>query len=242
MLQEPSDDADHAYGFGESWQARPKPTRISNTQLDPYAGLGGAIKRTGDVGIFERVHLEVDGAGLAEGVLALDAFEEGGLEMHRSRNELAEFPTRSVAGGEIVEELAHVFANLRVTREQSDIGVQSSRDRVIIARTEMHVAPQTVVISAHNEQRLAMCLEAKYAIADVDAGFFELRGETNVGGFVETRFQFDHDGDLLAVTRGIHQMADNARIAGRAIQRHFDRLDLGIFAGLAQQAFDGAGE
>jgi hypothetical protein len=66
-----------------------------------------------------------------------------------------------------------------------------------------------------------MRLQTQQSIHDVDAGFFHLPRPFNVVRLVETRAQFHHRGDLLAIFDRIHQRADDARIAAGAIKRLF---------------------
>ena len=68
------------------------------------------------------------------------------------------------------------------------------------------VSTQPIVVLAHHEQDLAVRLQPEDAVADVDAGLFQLSREADVRGLVEARFELDHDGDLLAVARGIDQI------------------------------------
>ena len=81
-------------------------------------------------------------------------------------------------------------------------------------------------------------LRPDHAVGDVDAEFLELAGELDIGGLVEARLQLDHHGDLLAVARGVAQVADDLGVARGAVQRHLDGADLRIVAGFAQEALD----
>ena len=76
---------------------------------------------------------------------------------------------------------------------------------MVIAGAEVDVLPEPVSVAADDEERFAMRLQTDHAIDDVRAGFFELAGPLNVGGFVETRAQLDERGDLLAGARGVDQ-------------------------------------
>ena len=125
-----------------------------------------------------------------------------------------------------------------VVGQQSKIGIQARGARVIVAGADMRVTAQSVVILAHHQDHLAVRLEPHHAVGDVDAVFLELLGELDVGGFVETGLEFDHHGDLLAVARGVAEIADHLGIARGAVERHLDRPHLGVFAGLAQQPSD----
>jgi hypothetical protein len=138
-----------------------------------------------------------------------------------------------VAGGEIVEQLGEVLSDRVVGREQTEVAVEARRSGVVVAGTDVRVAAQPIVVLAHDQDHLAMGLQADDAVGDVDAVLLELIGELDVRCLVEARLELDDDGHLFAVARRGAQIAQHVGVARGAVERHLDRANLGIFAGLA---------
>ena len=80
---------------------------------------------------------------------------------------------------------------------------------MVVAGAEVHVAAQQAAtaafLAAHDHQHLGVGLVADDAIDHVRADFLELGCPADVRLLVETRHQFDDDGDFLAVLRGTDQ-------------------------------------
>ena len=124
--------------------------------------------------------------------------------------------------GQQVEERAGVFAELAAAGEEAQVGVQPGRRRVVVARGQVDVAADAVVLAAHDQRRLAVGLEADDSVDDVDAGFLEHAGLVDVVFLVEPGLELDQRGDLLAVFGGAGQRRDDRVGLGRAVERHLD--------------------
>ena len=109
---------------------------------------------------------------------------------------------------------------------------------MVVARSDVGVATQPVVVLAHNQRDLAVRFQSDQPVGHMDAGLFQASGPTDVFGFVETRLQLDQHRHLLAIEGGLDQRPDDAAFRRGAVQRHFDSQDLGVFAGGSQEALD----
>ena len=110
---------------------------------------------------------------------------------------------------------------------------------MVVARAEVGVAFQTAFFAADDESHFGMHFVAEHAVNDVRARVFEALRPVDVVGFVETRHQFDDDGDLFARQRGVHQGFGQLGSRAGAVNRHFDGDDVGIGGGFADEADDG---
>ena len=100
--------------------------------------------------------------------------------------------------GEGVEDDRDFLGDLRVGREQTEVGVNARGARMVIARAEMHILPEPIGIAADDEERFAMCFQADDAINDMRARFLEPPRPLNVGGLIKARAQFHQGGNLFA--------------------------------------------
>ncbi len=164
VLEEPADDADHANVVRKAGNTRTQATRVANDEVDVHARLRGFVEGAGDVDIFERVGLDLNEALLPfadSADLSPDLLEEGGLEDLWCGQQLLVGAARLVPSGQIVEELGRVTANALVAREQSEVGVELGRLLVVVARANVHVAAQAIVVAANHEDELAVRLDPR---------------------------------------------------------------------------------
>ena len=110
----------------------------------------------------------------------------------------------------------------RFAREQTEVGVNARRTRMIIARAELDVTPELVRIAANNEQRLAMGFQADDTVNDVSPGFFQAPGPLNVGRLIEARTQFDNGSDLFSGVGRVDECFDDRGITTCAIEGDLD--------------------
>ena len=92
----------------------------------------------------------------------------------------------------------------------------------------------------HDERDLGVNFVAHEAINDMHAVFLQLARPLDVVGLVKSRAQFHHRRDLLAVVHGVHQRADDARVAAGAVERHFDGEHVVVRGGVFQKFHDAA--
>ena len=93
--------------------------------------------------------------------------ESGATSTLRSR------PRMRVAG-ERVEEVGDLLADLAVGREVPEVLVQPGVLGVEVAGSDHHVVTDLVVLTADDEDRLGVCLQARDAVHDVGADLLEL--------------------------------------------------------------------
>ncbi len=167
--------------------------------------------------------------------LALDALQQRALHDVRRGEDLAIGADRPATGGQIVEQLGEVAADLWIAGQKTEVGIQSGRPGVVVAGADVGVAPEAVVIAADDEDQLAVGLQAQHAVGDVDADFFQARRPLDVGGLVEARLQFDDDGDLFALPRRLDQQVDDLRVRGGPVEGHLDGQDLRVVGGFANE-------
>ncbi len=97
------------------------------------------------------------------------------------------------------EDVVHRARNLRIRREQAEIGVDARGRGVVVAGPDMRVAAgHTIRVAPHQKRKFAVCLEADQSVKDLYPGVFEVSGPANIGCFVETRLQFHYRRNFLA--------------------------------------------
>ena len=238
VLEEASDDADHPDVFRKPRHPGADPAGVPDDEVDLDAREAGPVEGAGDVGVLQRVHLELD-VPLPPPALQLDLpvdlGEQGLLQLLRRGQELAVTPVRRVAGGEEIEQLGRVVADVLVAGHQPEIGVDPRGVGVVVARSDVHVAAQPAVVAAHDQDDLAVGLQPHHTVGHVNAGFLHPAGPADVGGLVEPRLQLHRDGHLLAVLRRVDQIVDHLRAARRAVEGHLDGAHLGVAARLREE-------
>ena len=96
-----------------------------------------------------------------------------------------------------------------VAGHQAVVGVQARGLRDGSCRCPVAIAPEPLVLAAHDHDELGVRLEAEHAVHDVRAGLLQLVRELDVRLLVEARPQLDDDRDVLAGLRGLDQRADD---------------------------------
>ena len=124
---------------------------------------------------------------------------------------------------ELVEEITDVRRQLLVRREETEIRVEASRHRVIVARSHVHVAAKTPILAAGDERQLRVILQSDEPVHDVDAGVGQTLRPRDVALLIESRLQLHECDDFLAGTRGAQERVDDRRTLAGSIQRHLDR-------------------
>jgi len=209
----------------------------TNEEVDFDAGLRGLVEEPDDALVSEGIHLKDDMAAAAFELVDDFALDEllGSLEeINGSYEELAVMLLGGVAG-EVVEEVCGVGTEVFVDGHETQVGVETGGDSVVVACAEVGVAADLVAFFADYKQELGVDLQAQQAIDDVDALGFQTSGPFDVGFFVEAGFEFYQHGDLFAALVGFQEAIDDRRVAADPVEGHFDGEDGGVLGGLAQE-------
>ena len=142
----------------------------------------------------------------------------------------------------MVEQLGDVVADRRVAGEEADVLVQPGRSRVVVARADVAVAAQAVLVGADHQHAFGMGLQADEAVDDVHAGALQRFGPGDVGCLVEPRLQLDQHRHLHAAFGGTDQAAGDRAVAAGSVQGHLDALHPRVVGGLGDERLDAAGE
>ena len=180
---------------------------------------GGALELLDDRGVGERVHLEPDLgplAGSCRGGNLANQLHEPWSQGQRRDEQLAEL-LRHAEPGEVVEEVGDVSGDVLVGREEADVLVGPRRDRVVVAGSDMDVAPEPVVLAPDDERRLGVDLQVREPVDDVDAGLLEGVRPLDVPPLVEARLQLDEADALLAGLGGGHERRHDRRLVARPV-------------------------
>ena len=209
VLEEAVDDAHHADAIGNAGDAGAQGADAADDEIDLHAGLRSPVERLDHVGLGERVHLGDDAALARLGGdlrLAIDELEDRCLEVERGDLELPPRHRLGVAG-EQVEERGCVGAEVLLGGEERQVRVDARGARVVVARSQMHVAVQARALAADDERGFGMGLVADEPVDDVDPRLLEGARPDDVCLLVHASLELDEGGDLLAVLRGPLQRA-----------------------------------
>ena len=133
-----------------------------------------------------------------------------------------------------------VAADAFVRGQKAEIGIKSRRSRMIVASTEMNVAPQMytwracvffirlIDFASHHQRHLGMGLVPHDPVHDVCPDLFQTRGPVKIGFLVESRHQLHHHRHFLALLGSIDQRFHNDGIGAGAVHRLLDRDHLRI--------------
>jgi hypothetical protein len=182
-----------------------------------------------DLGIYERIHLGDDAGRLAGPRvfrLAIDHLHEPRSHVARRHQKSSRRVTRETS--QRVEEIRQVDADLRAGREQTKVGVNARRLRVVVTGSKVGVSPDSVVLLPHNERGLGVDLQARQPVRDVDTEPFEGPPPGDVVDFVEACLQLDENRYLLSALRRLGESTNDLGISRSAIERHLDGEHIGI--------------
>ncbi len=131
--------------------------------------------------------------------------------------------------------MRHVACNIRIRREERQVGIDARRDRVIVARTQMHIGTQLLVLTAHHERHFRVGFQFDETEHHLNACAFQITCPTNIRLLVEACLQFDKRRYGLSGFGGIHQRAHDRAVIGGAIKRLLDRQHIRVGCGLPQE-------
>ncbi|CAB4599369.1 unannotated protein [freshwater metagenome] len=143
---------------------------------------------------------------------------------------------------EVIEQLRGIGGDLGFTGDVSEILVQASGARVVVAGTEVHVSTQSIGILANDQHALGVGLQPHHAVDDVDTGPFEGLGPGDVGGLVEAGLQFHQHRHLHTAFGRANEVSGDRTVTAGAIQRHLDALHARVVGGLGEKLLHRTGE
>ena len=100
---------------------------------------------------------------------------------------------------EVVEQLHQILSELGPAREQSEIGVELGGFGVVVSGADVHIAAQSILLSAHHKNNLGVGFQPKNPVHHMHAGPFQLPCPLNVVVFIKSGFQLHKSHHLLAV-------------------------------------------
>ena len=215
----------------------PQAADAADDQVDRHAGLRRAIERADHLIVGDRVHLDDDARRpRAAGVLglAVDQLGEPVAQLHRRDEQRLELALIRVAG-QIVEDVRDVRHDVGIGGEQTQVGVDLRRLRVVVAGAGVHVALHAVGLLPHDQTQLRVRLQLGKAVDDVDAVRLQPPRPEDVVALVEARLELDEHRDLLAGFGRGDEQRNQRRVRANAVQRHLDRDDVRILHRRAQE-------
>ena len=144
-------------------------------------------------------------------------------------------PCRLAHAGQFLKDLVHVLAHAFFTGHQPVIGVQLGGLGVVIAGAQVHIAFDSVAVTAHHQQHFCVGLVAHHAVHHDGAGFLQTPGPFDIGLFIEAGAQFHDGSDFLAIACGRFQVVENFRLGAGAVQGLLDGQHLRVPRGFGQQ-------
>src|SRR5499426_958277 len=201
MFEEAPDDAADADRLAAAGPAGAQAADAADDQVYRHALARGRVHFLDHRRVGHAVELGDDSggaSGLEVGDFAADHLGDRFAQVDRRDQQLAVALLTRVSG-QVVEQLRNVFAEILVGGEEPEVGVDARRDRVVVARAEVDVAAQFVLLLAHDERHLCMGLQSDQTVYDVDSGLLQSLRPLDVRLFIEAGFEFDQHRDLFAV-------------------------------------------
>ena len=159
----------------------------------------------------------------------------------RGHEQLAEV-RRTAESRQVVEEVGDVCGDVLVSCEEAEVLVAPSRDRVVVAGTEVDVAAEPSRFAPDDEGRLRVDLEPGEAVDDVDARLLERAGPLDVPALVTACLDLDEAHRLLPALRGVDQSRHERRVVARPVDGRLDRNHLGIDRSAVDEGLEAARE
>ena len=219
VFEEPAHHAAYPNIFAVPRQIRAQTIVAPHDKIDLHAGAGRLVQPANDARIVQRVHFG-DNAPVAlrlvAGDLLFHQFVERLAQVPRRHQQFFVMLLRRVARQEM-EQINDVVADILAARKQPHIRVETGGRRVVVARADVAVGPQPLVLLANHQRRLGVRLEAHQAIGDMRARIFELAPPLHIVRLVEPGFDLDQHGHLLAALGRPNQRIHDRRFFGRTV-------------------------
>ena len=170
--------------------------------------------------------------------LGFDVFDEAAFEVCGGGDEALHTDELRTTGDGI-EEHGGVGTVFLTGGEVGDVGVELGGGFVVVSRAKVDVAAEVSFFVARDKGDLGMGFESFDAVDDLNSGALEGFGAGEVTLFIEARFEFDEDGDLLATFCRTNEGTDDAGVARGAVKNLFDGEDIGVVGGFFDELDDG---
>ena len=115
--------------------------------------------------------------------------------------------------------------------EQTEVGVAPGRAGVVVARPQVHVAPDPLPLPAHHQGGLGVGLEAHDAVDDVHPRLLQRLGPLDVVLLVEAGLELQQDGHLLVVLPRPLQRLHDGRVVAHPVEGLLDRQHVRVGGG-----------
>ena len=241
MFELSADDGADADVFGQSFYTGTQGAHAAHNQVDLHACRAGLVQRINHARFDKRIHLGSNPCRLA--CFGVCGFLPDAVDDHFVQGKGALIELVQTAGFtqtcDFHKQSVYVGGNLVVVGNDAEVGVDARCALVVVAGTEVGITFEHAVLAADYQCHFGMNFVAEYAVNDVCTCIFKLLRPVDVVGLIKTRHQFDHDGNLFACQRGLHQGAYEFGIAAGAVDGHFDGKDGGVCSGFAYHVDDG---
>ena len=230
MLEEAADDRADANVVADAWHCRTQAADPAHHQVHRDARLRRAIEQPDHLIVGDGVDLHHQPRRTASlGVLdlPLDQLLEALPELHGRDDHRPELLLIGVAG-QVVEDVGDVIDDVRIRGEETEVRVHLRGVGVVVPGARMNVALNPARLLTDDETELGVRLQIGEAVHHVDAMRLQPLGPQDVVPLVESRLQFNEDGDLLARFGCGDEQRNERRIRADAVQRHLDRCHMRI--------------
>ncbi len=138
----------------------------------------------------------------------------------------------------MVEQVRQVLTDRGIGSQQTEILVDLRGLGVVVARPDVAVATEPVLLASHDENDLRVGLQPHEAIDDVHARPFELTCPDDVRLLVETGLNLHQRRDLLALLGSPDERRHDGCVIGGAVEGLLDREHVRVVGGLGDERLD----
>jgi hypothetical protein len=152
MFEKAAHNADHADVFAQAGDFRAQATDAADDQVNGHICTGSFLKFLDNLFIDEMIEFGDDAGRFACQcviALALDQSDKAAVQIERRHHQLLQ---AGITGqtGESVKNHCHFLGQLRVAREQTEVGINARCARVIIAGAELGIPAGLVRVTAND--------------------------------------------------------------------------------------------
>src|SRR3989442_14337484 len=109
---------------------------------------------------------------------------------------------RMTRSGQLVEQRVHIGGDTRISGEETDVGIDQRGIGVVVAAADVAIAADSSISgSPHDQGELGVRLQAHESGENVDAVAPQASVPADVARLVESRFELDDHGYILARER-----------------------------------------
>src|SRR5262249_38812315 len=124
--------------------------------------------------------------------------------------------------------------------EQPQVDVGECSASMVVARAQMDIATDDIILLAHDDEDLGVNFQPTHAVDDVHSSLFQRLSQADVVLLVKARLQLDENSSLFPVVPGLEERMNHGRLPTYSIECLLNGEHVLIERSRIQQVDDGS--